>query len=72
MPEGRFVILERAVEVKKRKQREQREQRGREFGWIEFPGALTFGVRLVGHSILIQLLVSPFPLLPPVESNSLF
>jgi hypothetical protein len=33
--------------------------------------ALALGVRLVRHFILIQFLVSPFPLLPPVEGNVL-
>jgi hypothetical protein len=57
--------LEKAVELNRRK---QREQRWREFG-SSSRMALAVGVCLVGQSILLQLLVPPFPLLRPVESN---
>jgi len=50
--------------------RKQREQRVGTLGWIGLQFRRHFCVRLMANPLLLEVLVSPFALLPPVETES--
>ena len=59
-----------AIDQKILNMRKQREQRVGTLGWIGLQFRRHFCVRLMANPLLLEVLVSPFALLPPVETES--